>query len=177
MDERARFEQLWRDHAPAVVAYTRRRAEADIAEDAVAETFLVAWRRLDRVPDNALPWLLGVARRALANQRRAQVRRAALLDRLDLSMPAVTTDNSDRGVLEALATLSERDRELLMLVGWEGLSPAEAAAALGSSPIACRVRLHRARTRLAAALYAVEMTLGRSKATTKEPPSVKEARS
>jgi DNA-directed RNA polymerase specialized sigma24 family protein len=62
-----RFERLYVEHCPAVRRYLRRRADAVLVEDTLSETFLVAWRRLDAIPDDALPWLLGVARRALAN--------------------------------------------------------------------------------------------------------------
>jgi RNA polymerase sigma factor (sigma-70 family) len=169
-DRRARFERLWQDYAPAVAAYARRRAEADAAEDAVADTFLIAWRRLERVPDNALPWLYGVARRTLANQRRTQTRRTALVERLDLELPPIATGSTDSRVLEALAMLGERDRELLLLIAWEGLRPAEAAAALGWSAVATRVQLHRARGRFAAALAALEPAHPRAE------PNPKEAR-
>jgi RNA polymerase sigma-70 factor (ECF subfamily) len=167
-DRHQRFECLWHDHAPAVAAYLRRRASVDVAEDAVAETFLVAWRRLDDVPNNALPWLYGVARRALANQRRAQTRRAALAQRLDLEMPPVKPESADSRALEALATLAERDRELLMLIAWEGLTPREAAIALGRSAAATRVRLHRARIRFATALDALEPARIRAEPNPKE---------
>jgi RNA polymerase sigma-70 factor, ECF subfamily len=73
-------------------------------------------------------------------------------------------------VLEALAMLSERERELLILIAWEGLTPGEAAVAVGSSAVATRVRLHRARTRLAAALSTLERPL------TSVEPHPKEAR-
>jgi len=159
-ERRARFERIWWDCASAVAAYVRRRAPADAVEDAVAETFLVAWRRLDRVPGEPLPWLYGVARRTLANQRRSQARRAALTTRLRLELPAVATDLGDERILDALGALTERDRELLTLVAWEGLTCAEAAIALGSSPVACRVRLHRARRRLAVALDHAAPRLG-----------------
>ena len=169
-DRRARFERLWRQYAPAVAAYARRRASADVVDDTVADTFLVAWRQLDRVPHDALPWLYGVARRTLANHRRAEARRTALAERLDLELPTVTNEHPDPRVLEALATLRERERELLMLIAWEGLTPAEAAVVLGSSGATCRVRLHRARARLAAALAALEH------ASPKFEPNPKEAR-
>lgn len=158
---RSRFERLWYEHAGAVIAYVSRRAPADAVDDAVAETFLVAWRRLERVPDNALPWLYGVARRALANQRRGQTRAVALVERLALERPRVVVDVADSRVLEALAILAEGDRELLMLIAWEGLQPDEAAASLGVSAVATRVRLHRARRRFAAALSALERPLAR----------------
>jgi RNA polymerase sigma-70 factor (ECF subfamily) len=169
-DQQARFERLWHDYAPAIAAYVRRRAPVDLVEDAVAETFLVAWRRLDRVPNDPLPWLYCVARRTLANQRRGLARRGALRRRLDLELPPVTNDDADPRVFEALATLSEPDRELLLLVAWEGLTTAEAAACVGSSAIACRVRLHRARARLAAALGDLEPAPPRAE------PNPKEAR-
>jgi RNA polymerase sigma-70 factor, ECF subfamily len=169
-ERRAHFERLWNSNAPAVIAYVRRRAPADAVDDAVADTFLVAWRRLERVPDNALPWLYGVARRTLANQRRAQNRRGALVERLAFELPASKPDSPDSRVFEALAMLSEGERELVMLIAWEGLTPGEAAVALGSSAVATRVRLHRARTRLAAALSALERPLARVE------PNPKEAR-
>lgn len=157
MDERrTRFERLWNCHAPAVIAYVRRRAPAGAVDDVVADTFLVAWRRVERVPENALPWLYGVARRTLANQRRTQNRRVALLERLALEPPPLTPETTDSRVLEALAMLSEREREILMLIAWEGLTPGEAPSALGPSAGVTRVRLHRARHRLAAALSALE---------------------
>jgi RNA polymerase sigma-70 factor (ECF subfamily) len=162
-DRCARFERLWQEYAPAVAAYARRRAPADAVDDAVADTFLVVWRRLDCVPNDPLPWLYGIARRTLANQRRGDARRTALVERLDLEVPAVAHEQPDAHVLEALATLGERDRELLMLIAWEGLTPAEAAVALGSAAVTCRVRLHRARTRLAAALATREPSTSRVK--------------
>jgi RNA polymerase sigma-70 factor (ECF subfamily) len=76
-DAQQRFERLFRTHHAAVLAYVRRRASTERVDDAVAETFLVAWRRLDRVPDEPLPWLLGVARKVLATGARAERRRRA----------------------------------------------------------------------------------------------------
>ena len=93
-----------------------------------------------------------MARKALANQRRSQARRLALTGRLDLEFPRFEQEGADQRVLDALQTLPERDRELLLLIAWEGLTPSEAAVTLGSTPVACRVRLHRARRRLMAAL-------------------------
>ena len=118
----------------------------------MAETFLVAWRRLDDVPEPALPWLFGVARRTLANSRRSSRRRDILAERLRIDLGDVPVVPVERGLLDALQTLSVGDRELLLLTAWEGLSTGEAAAALGCSAVACRIRLHRARKRLAAAL-------------------------
>jgi RNA polymerase sigma factor (sigma-70 family) len=157
-----RFEGLFRANYAAVRAYALRRTSPDAAQDVVAETFLVAWRRLDDVPADALPWLYGVARRVLANQRRTASRGAALEQRLSGSTPpAASPDPGDSaGDAEllrlALGRLSERNREALTLVAWHGLSGARAARAAGCSRAAFAVRLHRARARLAAELAALE---------------------
>jgi RNA polymerase sigma-70 factor, ECF subfamily len=143
---------MFTEHYPKVLAYVRRRSPQD-ANDVVSEVFLTAWRRLDRVPADALPWLLGVARRVLANTRRASGRHptVALADVATEASPA--TDPAERlAVAQAFARLSERDREVLMLVAWDGLTGARAARALGCSVAAFHVRLHRARGRLTRAL-------------------------
>jgi RNA polymerase sigma-70 factor, ECF subfamily len=156
VEPQARFEQLYRDYADRVHAYALRRAGPTVADDVVAEVFLVAWRRLHRVPDEPLPWLLGVARRVLANRRRGESRAAALTARLAdpgfrPSVAHVSSEVDDR-VQRALAGLSERDRELLLLIAWEGLRVNEAAEVLGVRSNTLAVRLHRARQRLAQAL-------------------------
>ena len=171
MDERrARFEQLYNAHAAEIAGYAARRAGAELAQDVVADTFLVAWRRLDAVPDEPLPWLYGVARKTLANYRRSAKRRQSLVSRLRQAEPALPALD-DTELETALRRLGERDREILMLVAWEGLAPAEAAVALGCSPVAARLRLHRARKRLADAL-GVEAPRTRASA---NEPRVKEA--
>jgi RNA polymerase sigma-70 factor (ECF subfamily) len=154
MDDRKRFERLYRDHADRVHAYARRRSDAATADEVVADVFLVAWRRLNRVPDEPLPWLLAAARRVLANHRRSVRRAAALHDRLGATlMPSGSGSGSrDRGLLAALSEIGERDRELLLLIAWEGLSQAEVAEALGIRQPTVATRLHRARRRLADAL-------------------------
>jgi RNA polymerase sigma-70 factor (ECF subfamily) len=152
---RERLEELFRQHEPTVVAYMRRRAPADHVDDLVAETFLVAWRRLDQVPDPALPWLLGVARRVLATDRRGDRRRRNLDVRLAATqsrfVPGWTDEPEDRAIA-ALASLPEKEREALMLTAWEGLSPREAATVLGEPGPRFRVRLHRAKRRIKALL-------------------------
>jgi RNA polymerase sigma-70 factor (ECF subfamily) len=152
---RARFERLYDAHYAAVLAYALRRSGRTIAHDVAAETFLVAWRRLEVVPVDAAPWLYGVARRVLANERRAEHRRTALAERMRATRAPEPVDDAvgRAGLLQAaLARLPERDREALALVAWEGLSTAQAARAMGCAPTAMRVRLHRARGRLARAL-------------------------
>lgn len=147
---RARFEALFEAHYGAVLAYARRRGSSDVGADVAAATFEVAWRRLDEVPHEALPWLYGVARRLLANTRRADVRRERLWSRLRALGPAQPADVAaeEPGAREALARLRPQDREVLMLVAWEGLNPEAAASSLGISAGAFAVRLHRARQRL-----------------------------
>jgi RNA polymerase sigma-70 factor (ECF subfamily) len=157
--DQRRHDALFRTHHDAVWRYAVRRVGDAAAEDVVAETFLIAWRRLDAVPDHELPWLFGVARKVIANQRRGQRRLANATARLahepepsdaEPGEPEVPAD----AVLAALATLGERDQEALRLVYWDGLSAADAARALGCTAVAMRVRLHRARGRLERALAA-----------------------
>lgn len=149
----AGFEDLFAAHAGAVFAYARRRTTREAADDVVAETFLVAWRRCTEIPDNARPWLLGVARNVLANQRRADGRRAQLADRLS-HLTAVTAPDAaqlpvgNAAVVAALAQLPPTEREVLELLAWDGLTPSEAAVALDIPRATVYVRLHRARRRL-----------------------------
>jgi RNA polymerase sigma-70 factor (ECF subfamily) len=151
------FEQLYADHAGRVLAYARRRTDDQAAHDVVAETFLVLWRRMDDAPADPLPWLLGVARRQVANRHRGDRRRAALQQRARQRAALQQGDHAD-GVAEqllvhaALATLGDRDREAITLVTWDGLSHRQAAQAVGCSTGALAVRLHRARRKLAGAL-------------------------
>jgi RNA polymerase sigma-70 factor (ECF subfamily) len=160
VNARETFEQLYREHAGRVKAYALRRVGSGAAADeVVSDVFLVVWRRLEAVPDDPLPWLLGVARNAVANRHRSERRAAALHARIEDSARAPVADPlgpsdllSGDPVIRALAQLPARDRELLMLVAWEGLEPAQLAQVLGVSRGTVNVRLHRARRRLAAAL-------------------------
>ena len=161
-DER-RFERFYYAHHDRVAAYLLSRTDRDSAQEALARTFEVAWRRFDDIPAWQLPWLLGVARRVLAAQRRAQGRREALLDRIAAGAPAAATDETERLanrqiVVQALERLTVIQREALLLVAWDGLSQQEAAIALGCTRVAFAVRVHRARQRLAAALEEVART-------------------
>jgi RNA polymerase sigma-70 factor, ECF subfamily len=149
-----RFTRLFSECYGPVLAFARRRLDPELAQDVVAETFLTAWRRLDDLTGEPLPWLYRIAGHAVANQRRGQVRRIRLDDRARRLMtegaapdPAEAVTESGR-LVEAFNSLSEGDREVLRLVTWEGLSTAGAAFALGCSPAAFKVRLHRARRRL-----------------------------
>ena len=158
-DEASRFEQVYREHANAVLAYARSRADAERAREVVGETFLVAWRRFDELPADPRTWLLGVARRVIANGRRSDARREALGVRImaERAGNLVSGDAADIVIgrntsLAVWNELPESDRELLALVAWGELSPAEAAKVIGCSKAAFLVRLHRARRRFEAAL-------------------------
>ena len=153
-----RVADIYQRHASDVAAYAIRRADSGSdAADVVAETFLVAWRRHEVVPNepDTLPWLYGVARRVLANQRRTHRRRGRLRERLvsefervDLDQAATDEIEEFRRVAAALRRLSDDDAELLRLTAWEGLSPTEIATATGLAPGTVRQRLRRARQRL-----------------------------
>lgn len=167
-DRHAQLERLFHAHAGAVRAYARRRTDPASADDVVMEVFVVACRRLDDVPEEPLPWLLGCARRVLANQRRGARRRQALAGRMaaagdwTAAGPATPAElpGTHQAVLIAVERLGERDREILHLHAWEGLEPPELATVLGCSAGAARVRLHRARRRLARQLEAGGSQLG-----------------
>src|SRR4051794_17658979 len=154
--EREWFVALYEAHAGAVLAYARRRGAADEAEDVLAETFLVLWRRRREVPSDALPWLYAVAGNVVRNRRRAERRREALHARI-ASQPAEVENAPDVKLREALAQLKPIDREVLLLTAWEGLSPERAARAAGCSRATFYVRSHRARGRLAHALEQIEV--------------------
>jgi RNA polymerase sigma factor (sigma-70 family) len=154
----ARFDQLFIEHQRHVLAYAMRRTRtlAD-AEDAAAETFAIAWRRLDAIPAaEPLPWLYGVARRVLANQRRGNGRRERLAALLrpedDVATPIRVGEDLDGPASASLASLSPGDQEVLRLVAWEELGHREIAQVLGITPNAVAIRLHRARARFAHAL-------------------------
>ena len=155
-----RFGMLYGAHFSAVLAFALRRAATpEDAADIVAETFLVAWRRLEEVPlgGDARPWLYGAARKLLANQRRGAGRRDRLGDRLRRELPTVVPGHADRlaavaPVGAALGRMRPLDREVLELTLWEGLEPREVALALGLTPGAVRTRLNRARARIRAEL-------------------------
>jgi len=157
-----RFDTLYRLARPKILAYALRRAPStEDAADVVAETFTVAWRRLDQVPagEEAVLWLYGVARNVLRSEHRRGRRRSELIERVARHVPenawrALPRDEEGLVALLCLRALSEGERELLMLVAWEGLQPAEIARVLGCSPSTARVRIHRARRRLRQAIAA-----------------------
>jgi RNA polymerase sigma-70 factor (ECF subfamily) len=158
----AAFEAMYRKDYGRVLAYALRRTGRSSAEDVAAETFLVAWRRRDELVGDPLPWLLGVARRVLANQLRTSTRSDATIVRAGLRTEQAEgrTDEGpdvlDAPMAAALKSLRTQDREALMLSAWEDLSPGQASRIVGCSAATFRVRLHRAKRRLAQELAKVE---------------------
>jgi RNA polymerase sigma factor (sigma-70 family) len=156
-----RFESLYLEHYRSIYGYVRRRVldgPAD-CDDLVADIFAVSWRRLDEVPPppEERLWLFGVARRRLLEHHRHQGSRIRLLTRLAAQPtpdgPALTSlDPVHLRLGEALGELRPLDKEVLLLVVWDGLGHAEAAAVLGCSVNAIALRLKRAKFRLRGAL-------------------------
>jgi RNA polymerase sigma-70 factor (ECF subfamily) len=162
-ERRRRFDALFDSYNADIVSYCSWRAPTSgDGQDAAAEVFLTAWRRLDELPagDAARVWLYATARRTIANQRRSSRRRGALQERLAseaaVKPPAMLpVDREESLVHEALRRLPANDREVLLLAEWEGLSPAEIGAVLGCLAVTARGRLHRARRRFRAAFEAL----------------------
>jgi RNA polymerase sigma-70 factor, ECF subfamily len=153
--QRQRFERLYAEHFDRVAAYLLARVDREVAGDALTATFEVAWRRIDDVPGDELPWLLGVARRVLANARRSRTRQAALVERMTAASQTQTNETETglaANLAAALLQLTPPQREALLLIAWEGLSEREAARVLGCSRLAFAARLHRARAHIRAAL-------------------------
>jgi RNA polymerase sigma factor (sigma-70 family) len=160
-DDRAYFETLYRDHYGAVMRYAARRTDEQSARDVTAETFLVAWRRLDVIPRaGALPWLYATARNVLRHEQRDHARRSGLHERLEAQPASADADFADAVVdrmhgQQLLAALPPKEREAVQLVDWEHLDVRTAAEVVGCSPATFRVRLHRARRRLSTAVLLV----------------------
>ncbi|WP_110181924.1 RNA polymerase sigma factor [Nocardioides solisilvae] len=153
-----RFRSLYADHHDPVLRFALRRTDPARADDAVAETFLVAWRRLDDVPrrpGEALPWLYTVARHCLLNAARGEGRQRAVAVRLAATRSGAGSsraagDPGDRlEMTEAWARLAPAEQEVLALAVWEDLTSTQAGLVLGISGAAYRVRLARARASLA----------------------------
>jgi RNA polymerase sigma factor (sigma-70 family) len=145
------FEGWFRRHYPRVLAYVLRRLpDRSAAEDIAAETFMIAWQRSEKIPADPLPWLFTIAGNQLHNEYRSARRRAELALRVaaEPAFEQAPVPAENQRILDALARLGERDREVLMLTTWDGLDRARAAAVLGCSEKTFAVRLHRARQRL-----------------------------
>lgn len=153
-----RFADLYETYFRHVYAYCHRRTGPDRADDAVAEVFLAAWRKIDKVPEGPadLPWLYGVAYGVVRNLWRGARRKGRLEQKLqalgiDPVAPAetlVVLREETRQILLALSRLSEKEQEILKLSVWEDLPHSDIALTLGISPEAVRQRLSRARKSL-----------------------------
>ena len=146
--------------ADPVRRYLHRRTDTGTADDVLSDTLLVCWRRLDAVPDDALPWAIVVARQCLNNARRAERRRTRLIGRIIAidPPPEAADDNAAASIVEsttvdarvttALANLRRDDAEILRLWAWDELTSPQLAVVLGISANAAAIRLHRAKGRL-----------------------------
>jgi len=156
LDPREPFEALVESVYVPLQRYLRRRTDAASADDVLGDVLLTMWRRAEDIPpDAALAWCYGVARGALANSVRGSRRQHRLMNRLTrvaeparVMPPEDSTSDLDSDLYAALAALSAPDREVLRLWAWEQLAPREIAVALGITPNAASIRLHRATKRL-----------------------------
>jgi RNA polymerase sigma-70 factor (ECF subfamily) len=153
----ARFRAVYEATYDDLLRFAQRRVDPTHAEDVTAEVFLVAWRRLDDIPeriDDARAWLFGVARATMLNHRRGERRRDALAVRIaDVTArngsPAPDDESANRlDLAVAWGRLSAAEQEVIGLTVWEGLQSAQAGAVLGCSATAYRLRLARARRSL-----------------------------
>jgi RNA polymerase sigma factor (sigma-70 family) len=157
----ARFRRIYDLNVETVQRYCARRLKPSDANDAVADVFLVVWRRLDDVPsgEDTIPWLLGVARNAVKNLERSR-RRALRLS----SKVARYRETADAGpdvqivraseleeVAAAFDSLSSNDQEIIRLKVWEELTAREIAVVFNISVAAAEKRASRATARLAKA--------------------------
>ena len=151
-DFRLAFDRHYRD----ILAYAKRRSSPTDAEDLAAETFTIAWRRWTSAPPDAIrPWLFGIARNVLANNRRGSRRQDRLAAKMTSVSETSSTDPSygeHQEVDQAMAGLRPADREIIRLHCWEELSVSEIAVVLGCSANAASIRLYRAKQQLHQAL-------------------------
>lgn len=162
IDDPVRFAQIFDRHFDSIRRFSAARVGDSAADDVSGEVFRIAFERRESFDANAvgaLPWLYGIAANLVRRELRGRARRYAALERLS-SRPApagdplldtasrVDAQAGLRELREALESLSDDERELLLLVAWEQLTPTEAAEALGIPPATARTRLHRARQRI-----------------------------
>lgn len=172
--EAQRFEALYRAHYAAIARFVHRRIDPASAEEIVAETFAIAWRRLDAVPAEPLPWLYVVAGNLLHGERRSAARarhkaaRFADANKLDHARDPADAFAEREHVLRAFSALPERDQEALRLIAWEGLDHRDAAHVFGTSRVAFAMRVSRARRRLAATLADADRPAARNRKQTSE---------
>lgn len=150
-DRAERFAEMYNASYASIYAYASRRLGAAAADEIAAETFLVAWRKFDRLPSEPLPWLFGVARNVVMRDRTDSARRRGARDALiheHAWQQPEGAEIAEAGLRDAWEQLRPADREVLALVACEDLSVADAARVLGCSAPVLSVGLHRARGRL-----------------------------
>jgi RNA polymerase sigma factor (sigma-70 family) len=162
-DDDERFNRLYQETGRDLLAFLLRRCQsAEDAADCVAETFRIAWEKRDRIPagDDARPWLFGVARNVGRRERTSEERAAQVSQELTIAAErsGARADHEDGEVMDALAKLSRLDREIIIMLSWDGLAPREVASILGLSPNVVRVRAHRARQQLRALLASADVS-------------------
>lgn len=156
VEHETRFDVIFDAHHAEIVRYCVRRLGAEDGEDAAAEVFAVVWRRLDELPegDGRRAWLFGVAHRVVGNQYRSRARRSKLISTL-IGTRRVAEDRDDatsiaeaEPILDALASLSRTDQEILRMRAWDGLTSREIAGVLGINENSVDQRIFKARSRL-----------------------------
>jgi RNA polymerase sigma-70 factor (ECF subfamily) len=155
---------LYDTHVDAVGRYATRRVSSSDVQDVVADTFTIAWQKLDALPEDALPWLFATARNQISNRVRTAGRhRLRTIEPAQTHEdPATTFEESqlDERIADAINRLTPTERDAFMLIAWDGLSPVRAARAAGCSAVALRVRFHRARRKLAQSINAPSLSYG-----------------
>jgi RNA polymerase sigma-70 factor (ECF subfamily) len=158
---RAAIERRFRDlHAETyadLVRFVERRSFGNDAEDVVSAVFMTAWRRIDNMPEDARPWLFGIARKQMQNAARGAARQrdldVAIAAHADSTVADTAQASSARiDFVRAWHRLEPRDRETLALVAFDGLNADQAATVLGCRRSTFTMRLTRARRRLRDAL-------------------------
>ncbi len=173
-ERRARFEAVAPELIEPLRRFLARRTDPATADDVLADTLLVCWRRLDDLPAEPLPWAYGVARHCLANAERGarrQSRVAAKIASVDPPVEVVAPESDQHDDLTtALAALPPAQAELLRLWAWEQLAPGEIAAVLDITPNAASIRLHRARERLGEELRKIGQAAGHEETRERRTP-------
>jgi RNA polymerase sigma-70 factor, ECF subfamily len=145
---RDRFEEVVPGLIEPVRRFLVRRTDPATAEDVLAETLLVCWRRATELPEEPLPWVYAVARNCLRNAERSVRRQERVAARIMAEPADPWPAGGDADLHEALDALRPEEAELLRLWAWEQLTPAEIAVVLGISPNAASTRLTRAKKKL-----------------------------
>ncbi|WFB10479.1 RNA polymerase sigma factor [Streptomyces sp. LX-29] len=172
------FATLYDRHAATIHRYVTRRLGQNLADDIVADTFLIAFRRrggYDLSRPDALPWLYGITANLIGKHRRAEVRAYRALSRTGVDPVAesytdridgrVSAQASGKQLAAALAALSAGDRHVLLLIAWAELTYDEVGQALGIPVGTVRSRLNRARRKMRQALGGIDPTLVQEVAT------------